>query len=443
VIERVDRRASIALLATGGLIVAGVATRLARPADPNGTAGAALPLLFAIAAWLGAILLVARAPGIAWPSTVVGAILAVREPVALAGSVQGTGVASEVWLPAAVLVALTAATSTGVAALYATHGPGTRRAVRLGAWTLVAWQAAAACLSIGLGLAGDRDDAAGPSVFRALTLPVAAWPLLPLVLMAAGVVADLREPLRRALAGRARPGGPADLPALAGAFADELLGRAASRRTSERRERARLASDLHADVLPELRAAVVDLEAGRDPAVVGARLAAVATELQTLTLERRNLIVEQLGLVPALEALAERVEQRDGSTVEIDVADQPPDGPGGPRPTDPTDPLAPALRPPVAVERAALRIAELAVVNAVRHGTGQVRVGVRAGPAGLRLEIANPGPPFDASAAREAVRRGARGLTEMREVAAEIGARLEIAGGPQGGTVVLLVWPRA
>lgn len=311
---------------------------------------------------------------------------------------------------------------------------GIRPAVRPAAWGLVAWQAAAACLSIGLGLAGNGEEATGPSAFRALTLPVAAWPLLPLVLIGAGAVADLREPLRRALAARDDPGRPSDLPAFAGAFADELLGRAASRRTTERRERARLAADLHADVLPELRAAVVDLEAGRDPAIVGARLAAVATELQALTLERRNLIVEQLGLVPALEALAERVEERDGSTVEIDLADTQP-GPNGTPP--------PALRPPVAIERAALRIAELAVVNAVRHGTGRVRVLVQAGPASLRLEIANPGPPFDAAVAREAVRRGARGLTEMREVAAEIEAGLDIAAGPEGGTVVLLVWPRA
>ena len=83
------------------------------------------------------------------------------------------------------------------------------------------------------------------------------------------------------------------------------------------------------------------------------------------------------------------------------------------------------------------------MVNAVRHGTGHVRVGVQAGPASLRLEIANPGRPFDATVAREAVRRGARGLTEMREVAAEIEAGLEIAAGAGGGTVVLLVWPRA
>jgi signal transduction histidine kinase len=137
------------------------------------------------------------------------------------------------------------------------------------------------------------------------------------------------------------------------------------------------------------------------------------------------------------------VEERDGSTVEIDVADLAPDPSDPPDGPAPIDSPRPTLRPPVAIERAALRIAELAVVNAVRHGTGRVRVGVQAGPASLRLEIANPGPPFDAAAAREAIRRGARGLTEMREVAAEIDAGFEIAGGPSGGTVVRLVWPRA
>jgi two-component system sensor histidine kinase NreB len=225
-----------------------------------------------------------------------------------------------------------------------------------------------------------------------------------------------------------------DLPGIAGALGDELLGRAASRRATERRERARLASELHADVLPALRAAVAELEAGRDPAGVGTRLAAVAAELQALTMERRNLIVEQLGLVPALEALAERVEERGGATVALDIAEAD---------TSPGAEAAASARPPGAVERAALRVAELAVENAVRHGSGEVRVSVVAGPARVRLEIANPGPPFDPVAARDAVRRGARGLTEMREAAAEIDADIEIGPGPHDGAVVRLAWPRA
>ncbi len=432
-IGRPDRHASIALLATGALIVAGVATRLARPVDPADTPSAALPLLSAIAAWLAAVLLAVRAPGIAWPATALGAILAVREPVALAGTVQRPGVAAEVWLPAAVLVALTAATAAAVAALYATRDPLARPAVRLAAWVLVAWQAAAGCLSIGLGLVGHPDEAAGPAAVRALTLPVGAWPVVPFVLVLVGVLAELRAPVRRALAGRASTADAPDLPGIAGALGDELLGRAASRRATERRERARLASELHADVLPALRAAAADLEAGRDPAGVGARLAAVATELQAMTLERRNLIVEQLGLVPALEALAERVEDRGGASVEIDLLEPDPVPGSGPRP---------ALRPPANVERAVLRIAELAVANAVHHGSGDVRLSVLAGPSRVRLEVANPGPPFDPGAARDAVRRGARGLTEMREAAAEIDADFEIGPGHGGGAVVRLAWPR-
>jgi two-component system sensor histidine kinase UhpB len=440
VIERLDRRASIALVATGALLVAGIATRLARPADPGDTPNGLLPLLVSIAAWLGALLLAPRAPGVAWPAIALAAILAVREPVALAGTVQRPGVPAEVWLPAAVLVGLTAATATGVAALYATRDARAPVAVGPGAWALVTWQALAACLSIGLGLARRQDDPTGPPVLHALTLPVGAWPVLPLLLVVVGALLDLRGPVRRAVAGREPASRSGDLPGLAGALGDELLGRAASRRATERRERARLAADLHADVLPELRAAVAELEAGRDPAVVGTRLAGVAAELQALTLERRNLIVEQLGLVPALEALAERIEARGGSTVEIDVVE-----PAADRfdPPGPARPAAAPPRPPAAVEKAALRIAELAVVNAAQHGSGPVRVSVLAGPTRVRLEIANPGPPFDPAAAREAIRRGARGLTEMREAAAEIDADLEIGGGPRDGAVVRLDWPRA
>ena len=436
-IERLDRRAAVAIVATGALIVAGLATRLARPPDPNDTPSGALPLLVAIAAWLGALLAAARTPGLAWPATALAAILAVREPVALAGTLQRSGVTADGWLPAATLVALTSATAAGVAALYATRDPRMPAALRVGAWGLVGWQALAACLSIALGLAGQRDDPTGPPFLHALTLPVAAWPLLPLALVAAGAVADLRGPMRRAIAGREGASGRLGLPGVAVSLGDELLGRAASRRTTERRERARLAADLHADVLPALRSAVAELEAGGDPALVGARLAGVAAELQALTLERRNLIVEELGLVPALEALAERVEERGIATVEIDVADAL-DAPL----TAPTGALR-GSRPPAAVERGALRVAELAVANAARHGTGPVRVSVVAGAVGVRLEVANDGPPFDPGAAREAVRHGARGLTEMREAAAEIDADLEVGPGALGGALVRLTWPRA
>ena len=224
--------------------------------------------------------------------------------------------------------------------------------------------------------------------------------------------------------------GPRDLPGVAGAIGDELLGRAASRRTTEERERARLAAELHADVLPALRAAVADLEAGRDASAVGVRLATIAADVQALSLERRNLILEELGLVAALEAMAERVEERAGASVEIDVD---PGAEGGKHPP---------ARPPLPVERAALRVAELAVANAARHGSGQARLSVMSDSARVRLVVTNDGAAFDPEAARAALRRGARGLTEMREAAAEVDADLEIGPGHDGGAVVRFAWPR-
>jgi signal transduction histidine kinase len=429
-----ERRLAIALVATGALVVAGVATRLARAPIAGEAAVALLPLLLAIAAVLAAVLMRGRATSLAWPVAAAGAILAVREPVALAAAVQGSGTSADVWVPPAALVALTAAVSCGIAALYATRDPEAPRWLRLAAWTLVVWQAVGACLSIGIGLAGRPDDPAGPSPLHVLTIPVGYWPLVPLILLVTGALADLRGPLRRARTGRERVVGPADLPGVAGALGDELLGRAASRRTTERRERARLASELHAEVLPALRAALADLEAGRDAALVGGQLAAIATDIQALTLDRRNLILEELGLVAALEALAERFEERGIATIDIDVGE-----PASAAPTtlDHED----GGRPPLAVERAALHVAELALANAARHGSGPVRVGIVVDAHAVHLEIANDGPPFDPEVARDAVRRGARGLSEMREAAAEIDADLDVRPGPAGGAIVRLTWP--
>jgi signal transduction histidine kinase len=431
VIAGVDRRLAIGLIATGGLVVAGIATRLARTPEAGETATAALPLLVAVASLLVAVLAVRRAPGLAWPAAVVAAVLAVREPVALAGAAQGAAGAADAWLPAALLVGLTSTTAVGVTALYATTGDPMVRIVGLGAWGLVAWQAIGAGASIALSLAGRRDEPAGFQLFHVVTAPVAYWPVLPFVLGAVGAFLALRGPVRRAAAGREQGMRPGDLPRVAGALGDELLGRAASRRATAQGERARLAAELHADVLPALRAAVADLEAGRDPATVGARLAAIAADVQALSLERRNLILEELGLVAALEAMAERVEERADASVEIDVDAGAAEG-GAPL----------SARPPLPVERGALRVAELAVANATRHGTGPVRLTVASDSARVRVVVANDGPAFDAEAARAAVRRGARGLTEMREAAAEVDADLQIGPGADGGAVVRFVWPR-
>ena len=73
-----------------------------------------------------------------------------------------------------------------------------------------------------LGLAGQRDDPIGLPLLHALTLPVGAWPVLPLALLAIGLVGGLRGPLRRASAGRDRATGWTDVRGLAGALGDEM-----------------------------------------------------------------------------------------------------------------------------------------------------------------------------------------------------------------------------
>lgn len=434
----VERGPVVALAVTGGLVVAGIATRLARVPEPGESATAILPLLLAVALLLMAILAAERASGVAWPAAVAAGILAVREPVALAASMQGAAGldgAGNAWLPAALLVGLSSTAAVAVAALYVADAAAAGgRVARLVAWASVTWQAIGASASIALSLAGRRDDPAGFPLFHVVTAPVAYWPALPVVLGAAGALLAVRGPVRRAMAGR-DPLRPGDLAGVAGALGDELLGRASSRRASEQRERARLAAELHADILPALRAAVAELEAGGDPAVVRARLAGVATDVQALSLERRNLILEELGLVAALEAMAERAEERAGASIEIDIA-APSGGASG------ADRARTAARPPLPVERAALRIAELAVANAARHGTGTARLAVGADAARIDLRVSNAGPAYDPDAARAALRRGARGVTEMREAAAAVDGELEIGPGVGGGAVVQFRWPR-
>ena len=89
---------------------------------------------------------------------------------------------------------------------------------------------------------------------------------------------------------------------------------------------ARLAGELHADVLPDLSAVIRDIEAGASPAEAAQRLQAIALEIRDLMSVRRIPALDELGLVAALEWLAERVQDQTGVRVELDIAGS------GPRP---------------------------------------------------------------------------------------------------------------
>jgi signal transduction histidine kinase len=232
---------------------------------------------------------------------------------------------------------------------------------------------------------------------------------------------------------RARARSGAGLSTLAPAVAlglvvDELVpGRTRTRLTAIERERARLATELHADVLPDLSAAIRSIDEGGSAVDAAERLRGIAVDLRDLMGDRRLSVLEELGLVPALEGLVEQVEARTGVRIELDVENAP---------------LGSEVRPPRDVELAAYRVCQQALDNALLHArprTIRVRLDVDAGHA--ELEVNDDGVGIRAGDEERALRTGHLGLTDMRGRAAAIGAIIRIGARPGGGTMVLLRWP--
>lgn len=179
-------------------------------------------------------------------------------------------------------------------------------------------------------------------------------------------------------------------------------------------------------MLPSLRRALTQAEAGGTVERLAADLRSAVDEVESMLVARRAIVLEEMGLLAAVEWLAERVEDRSDVRVEIEVG-------GGP--ADPS-------RPPRDVERAAFRVAQLALDNVVRHAPGSlatVRLAVLPGNVQLRIEDDGEGPPVDEAAA---ARGGRRGIADMRAEARAAGAALELGRGAGGrGAAVEFRWP--
>ena len=155
--------------------------------------------------------------------------------------------------------------------------------------------------------------------------------------------------------------------------------------------------------------------------------------LRHLITELRPAALDDLGLVPALEALARRAQAIDGLEVqtEIDLDSGPTDqrldagarehdlprGAGGPD------------------QRLAPRQAT-AVVSGVSSRDGAIRVAVTDDGQGLPTNGARLGPRGDGL-------EGGFGLSGMRERAELVGGELELAPAPGRGTTVRLTVPLA
>jgi signal transduction histidine kinase len=148
----------------------------------------------------------------------------------------------------------------------------------------------------------------------------------------------------------------------------------------------------------------------------------VEAQLRRLARELRPTILDDLGLAPALEWLAQGLAERRDVTITID---------------------APERRLTPELETALYRIVQEALANAVRHARPR-RIAVEVAEEGSRIRavVRDDGRGFDVAAAL--ARRGDRGLglIGIRERAAALGGTVDIRSTPDEGTALTVVIPR-
>ena len=398
-------------------------------ANPSDVGGRGPLLLIAAGALCVLWLTFRRKPSVAWIAATLAAGLAAVEIIALARAAEGpTGDGGPALLVLAAVARLTTA-ALGLSYVFTRPAAATRRRewiryglVAAGIWVVaVEWLAAIAAA----GAPDVNPLSVWPERFanRAALGAAAVAVLLGAALDLVGPVRAARRHLRAEEA-QGRAAGATSLDRVArfvDLVADELLPeRRAARLKIVEGERARLASDLHAAVLPELRQALASATGPGDPAGVGRHLESAVGSVEDLMASREPVIIEAFGLLPAIEWLAERTQLRGGLEVRLDLAD----GSVG----------AAEGRPPLAVERAAFRVAQLALDNVVRHaGATTATVSFASGPDRLEVSIADDGQGIELDRPTDG-----RGLRDMRQEADAVSATLTVTGG--SGTRIDFAW---
>ncbi|HEX2194509.1 MAG TPA: PAS domain S-box protein [Candidatus Limnocylindria bacterium] len=190
-------------------------------------------------------------------------------------------------------------------------------------------------------------------------------------------------------------------------------------------ERANLARELHDSVTQALfsmglTTRALELLLDRDPAAARDKLAELRdlqkdalAEMRALIFELRPQGLETDGLVQALRNHAAAVQGRTGMAVSVEV--------------DFAERLA------LDVEESLYRIAQEALHNVIKHANAdQAWITVRSDEGRLLLTVEDDGIGFDPARAP----RGHLGLVSMNQRAERIGAELDIAPRPEGGSRV-------
>ena len=153
-------------------------------------------------------------------------------------------------------------------------------------------------------------------------------------------------------------------------------------------------------------------------------LGQVLVQVHDISLNLRPLILDDLGLEPALRWFTKRQAALVGLQARFHA-----------------DPLKHRLS--LTIETECFRVAQAALTNVVRHAHAKtVTVELRKEAGQLHLRVRDDGVGFDVGAAREQAVRGASlGLLSMEERAALAGGGLELRSAPQKGTEVHAWFP--
>jgi len=400
----------VATAVTAILVIAAGVLRLGLVPDPASAPDRFLPALIAAALVLFSLLALPRSPGLGWPAVAVAAELATLDVVTVVRSrTPITSGAPSLDLATIAAIALVASTSVaaGYAAMWRASPPSVARlTLTLVAIGLLATVACAAWAI--LDAAGGTVRAGGEltplRIAARVALATSAFALI------VGAMRDLAPAAERALTRMRSTSDDNESGRLwqyLRYFADELAPtRITERRRGAEAERERLAADLHALVLPDLRRAATRAASAGVPPDVELDLRRALDDVEQLMHQRQSVVLEQFGLVAALEWLAERTEERSPLRVELDLDGEVPIGPGV---VDST------------VARAAFRIALLALDNVVRHaGATTATIHLSAPGDGLQLRVIDDGAP---SASLD--RTDGRGLADMRAEATASGGSLD------------------
>jgi signal transduction histidine kinase len=189
-------------------------------------------------------------------------------------------------------------------------------------------------------------------------------------------------------------------------------------------ERARLSRELHDDPLQALAGVILQLEHRPEIDAERKTLRDVAAQLRGVATQLHPPVLDDLGLVPALQSLF-------AEPGPVDVSIEIENGAGYGR----------SQRPPAEVELAAYRIIAEAAGNAIRHsGCRHVIVRGRVGPLDLTIDVVDDGRGVRPREIEDAMRAGHLGVASMRRRAEAIDARLAHESHPERGTVVSLRW---